>query len=91
MTKQANLFWEIGDDTNSNVHTREWVGMPEFVSENKKPIQQIIVSFNSYEDVKEFGKLVGITATPKTKSMYYPPRSRDTGEVYMSKFWNDEE
>lgn len=87
----GNIFWDTADaDMNKDVHAKEWVDMPEFLSEDRRPIQQIIVSFNSYDDVKKFANLIGIEVTPKTKSTYYPPRMRDTGEVYISKYWNDE-
>lgn len=67
--KQINLFdksdmpykWED-----------EWQDMPEFVQEDKTPYQQIIVSFTSEKDVKEFSQLINQKLTYKTKSIWYP-------------------
>jgi len=67
--EQAMLFDNIDD---FDIVKREWKDMPEFVMENKEPVQKIIVSFASHEDVKQFGELVGQSLTPQTKSMWYP-------------------
>lgn len=50
----------------------EWVGMPDFENQDLTPIRQIIVSFKSLEDIKEFSKLVNQNITDKTKSIWYP-------------------
>jgi negative regulator of genetic competence, sporulation and motility len=86
MSKQQDLFEDF-----ENEWEKEWKDMPEFVAENKKPYQQIIVSFKSFEDVKEFGRLLGITITPKTNSTYYPPLGRDTGTYYVNENWGSDE
>lgn len=52
----------------------EWIDMPEFIQENQKPIQQIKVSFASYEDVKKFAELLGMNVSPKTNSTWFPHR-----------------
>ena len=51
---------------------KEWIGMPEFVQEDLDPIQQIIVSFATEEDVQEFAKLIDQKLTRKTQSIWYP-------------------
>jgi hypothetical protein len=78
-------------DDLENEWEKEWKDMPEFISENKKPSQQIIVSFKSYEDVKEFAKRLGITVTPKTNSTWFPAKGWDTGDVYINENWNKDE
>lgn len=86
--KVSNEFWE---DSNEFDWKEEWKNMPEFISENKKPIQQIKVSFLSYDDVKEFAKRLGITVTEKTNSTWFPARDWDTGYVYVNEFWGGED
>lgn len=56
---------------------KEWVGMPEFISEDRKPIQKIIVNFESREDVERFAQLTGQRLTTKTDSMWFPPKPFD--------------
>tara|TARA_R110000824_G_scaffold41370_3_gene123168 strand:+ start:397 stop:648 length:252 start_codon:yes stop_codon:yes gene_type:complete len=67
--KQTNLFEELGVEENWR---EEWQDMPEFVQKDKEPLQKIIVSFASLEDVKEFGKLINQNLTYKTKSIWFP-------------------
>lgn len=83
---QKGLF-----DDFENEWQKEWKDMPEFISENKKPCQQIIVSFKSFEDVKEFGKRLGIQVTPNTNSSWFPPKGWDTGTVYVNENWGKDE
>ena len=45
-----------------------WKSMPEFSQEDLQPIQQIIVSFKTREEVQEFAKLVEQPLTPQSKS-----------------------
>lgn len=56
---------------------KEWVGMPEFDHEDLSPWKQIIVSFASRGDMLEFGKLVGQTVTPNTRSLWFPKAEID--------------
>ena len=86
MSNQKSLF-----DDFDNEWQKEWKDMPEFVSENKKPYQQIIVSFNSFEDVKEFAKRLDLKVTPKTNSTWFPAKKWDTGDVYVNKNWGKDE
>lgn len=51
---------------------KEWNGMPEYKMDDKTPVQQIIISFKSYEDAKKFGELLGQKVSKKTKSLWYP-------------------
>ena len=54
----------------------EWKGMPEFIQEDKMPYQQIIVSFESKEDVEKFSQLIGKKLTYKTRSLWFPIKER---------------
>ena len=84
--EQVSLF-----DDFENEWQKEWKDMPEFVTNNKKPYQQIIVSFKSYDDVKEFAKRLGLNVTPRTDALWFPMKVKETGMVYKSKNWKDEE
>jgi hypothetical protein len=53
----------------------EWVGMPEFVQEKKKPFSQVIVRFETEQDMNSFASIVGQKITPKTKSLWHPFKS----------------
>lgn len=74
-----------------NEWEKEWKDMPEFISNDKKPVQQIIVSFEKWEDVKEFAKRIGIKVTQNTNSTWFPAKSIDKGFVYKNKSWGNEE
>lgn len=87
MKKQQELF-DTSEFTNWE---KEWQGMPEFVSENKKPYQQIIVSFRNFEDVKEFADKLGIKVTPKTNSTWFPLRKMDKGFFYENENFKKDE
>lgn len=54
---------------------KEWVGMPEFKQEKKRPYAMINVRFDSEEDLQEFAKLIGQNLTSKTKSIWHPFKS----------------
>ena len=53
----------------------EWKDMPEFVQEKQRPFQQIIIRFESQEDVEAFAKLIQQKITKKTKSIWFPFKS----------------
>lgn len=53
----------------------EWVGMPEYTFE-EQPLK-ITVSFRNEKDRNEFGRLLGITMTEKTKAAWWPPKERE--------------
>lgn len=56
----------------------EWVGMPEYEGSDKTPYRQIIVSFETEEDVQDFAELLGQQITDKTKSLRFPPLEKDS-------------
>lgn len=91
--KNNNLYFSSDKDNEIpyDEWKKEWKNMPEFISENKKPIQKIIISFESFEDVKEFGKKLNINVTPKTNSSWFPPRELNKNYVYSNKYWGEDE
>jgi hypothetical protein len=54
----------------------EWLGMPEYESENLSGIT-ISLHFNNREDVESFSKLIGQSITEKTKYLWYPAQERE--------------
>lgn len=64
----------------------EWKDMPEFVQGKQRPYAQIIVRFDSEDDLQEFAKLIGQKLNKKTKSIWHPFKShwgrRQQGRYY---------
>jgi len=52
--------------------SEHWGGMPEFEQRDLTPIKQVIVCFETEEDLAKFAELVGQMITMKTKSIWYP-------------------
>lgn len=71
-----NTLLDFLDDSDEskvgNFPEREWVNMPEFVQEKSEPYATIIVRFETKEDLKEFGELIGQKVNVKTKSIWHP-------------------
>jgi len=61
----------------------EWNGMPEFHNPDAMGVKQIIVHFETWDDVREFAELVEQKITEKTKYIWFPKadKDRDTGFV----------
>ncbi|MDQ3541950.1 MAG: hypothetical protein M3440_14820 [Chloroflexota bacterium] len=57
--------------------TAEWAGMPEYESEDQRPVKQLMVSFRSVEDLQHFAQFVGQSVTMSTKSIWFPERERE--------------
>jgi hypothetical protein len=75
---QQNLFdiqaeWE-----------KQWVGMPEFSSQDKRPYSSVTVHFENLENRRAFSKLVDQNVTELTKSIWYPKSVRNSGKAYRS-------
>jgi len=71
--KQPNLdIFDFGEDEDDPMN--QWRGMPEFNQPPNGAMRQIIVSFDTQEGVDKFAKLIGQDLTPKTKSLWFPPR-----------------
>lgn len=60
----------------ANDPDEEYVGMPRGDNEDLMPARQITVSFETEDDVQEFARVTGQPLTPRTKSMWYPPKPR---------------
>jgi hypothetical protein len=63
----------------------EWVGMPEFKSQDQTSHRKIIVHFRNDEDVEKFAELMGQKITRKQPSLWYPymPPRRTTHLLYV--------
>ena len=77
--------WDIGRRSDFR---KEWVGMPEYEQTDERPIQKIIVSFLTREDVDTFARLLNCPVTIKTKSLWFPYRHK---EVKINLAYVDEE
>jgi hypothetical protein len=80
---QIALFDDLPDYSEEH-----WGEMPEYVHRDLTPVKQILVSFNSREDMAAFAKLVGQTVTMKTQSIWYPEADITS---YTDKRYEDEE
>ena len=69
MNDQINMFPEF-----ENEWEKEWHSMPEFIQQNTEPIQQIIISFQTYDHVKRFGEMLDQNVTANTKSLWFPKK-----------------
>jgi hypothetical protein len=68
---------------NEKAWKEHWQGMPEFVQPSKESIKQIVVHFETFEDVKKFADLIGIKISVDTKSFFYPPKKQSDSMVYV--------
>lgn len=55
----------------------EWKEMPEFISEDKSGFKDLIVHFETVEDLNAFANLLNQPVTIKTKSIWFPFRPRE--------------
>jgi hypothetical protein len=53
-------------------HKEHWKGMPEFNQPDLKPVNQVLVNFQTAEDMHKFAKIMGQPITAKTRSIWYP-------------------
>jgi len=77
--KQTSLF---ANDEIEESWKIEWQGMPEFIQNDQEPIQQIIVSFKTKEDIKIFAELINQNVTYQTKSVWYPEEKKGKFKNY---------
>jgi len=53
----------------------EWVGMPEFDQQGRKPFKEIVVRFDSEQDYLDFQQKIGQKMTLKTNCIWHPFKS----------------
>jgi hypothetical protein len=70
MKSKESLF----EDLQCNSPEGEWKGMPEFVQEDQRPFQKIIVNFKTKEDVDAFSKLIGHKLSYRADTIWFPFR-----------------
>ena len=61
-----------------------WQGMPEFIQEDKLGFHEIKIHFETEEDMKSFGLLIGQTITDKTKSTWFPYKEKENLKAYKA-------
>jgi len=73
-------FGDLGDILGSEGidYEKEWQGMPEFHQDDLMAVQQIIVNFETREDVKAFTKLLNQNISERTKRIWYPEKGRES-------------
>jgi hypothetical protein len=91
-TPQENKLFDDTEVTAQKEADKFWVGMPEFVQEEKKSFKTIYLHFRTEEDFREFVKKYKQvddeqTISDKTKSMWYPHLSKDENSL---KRWFEE-
>ena len=74
MAKKKIQVSDIFDFDDEEEYEKEWRGMPEFNQPDNGAFRQIIVSFDDQAGVDAFAKAINQELTPKTKSVWYPPR-----------------
>lgn len=67
--KQTTLF-DLGEPQEE--WEKEWLDMPEFVSEDQKSYKCVLVHFKDKADMEKFATLINQTLTMKTRSVWYP-------------------
>jgi hypothetical protein len=86
----ANVLSNLGNDGSGMSATErlaEWAGMPEFTQDDQTSWKQVIVHFNTPEDLEAFAKLVGQTLTPKTRSIWFP--EAEIGRLVTKRYVDD--
>lgn len=70
----ANITGETPKPANDA--SAEYEGMPEFSSDDQTGVRQIIVHFETHDDVAEFSRRLDHPLTPDTKSIWFPKAER---------------
>lgn len=76
---ELDLFGEFLDES----WRSQWLSMPEFSQEDLQPCRQIIVSFESEDDVKEFQKAINQRLTDNTKSIWFPEQNNEKPSKFV--------
>lgn len=82
----SNLFVATGQEEQATKH--DWDMMPEFDQPANESYKLMKIRFDSEEDLLEFGRLIGQTVTPKTKSIRFPAVDKKANSLLR---WVDEE
>ena len=68
-----------------------WQGMPEFNQEDLLPCKQVIINFETWDDIKVFSKLLKQKITYKTPSVWFPAHIKTISiETPKNYRWLDE-
>lgn len=59
-----------------------WWGMPSFQQGDTRPEKRITVNFETIDDYREFCELVGLKATERTPSTWFPVREKTPPNFY---------
>jgi hypothetical protein len=78
---------KILEETEGHDWKEHWVGMPDFIQEDKPPYKKIYLNFRNQEDYEAFAKLIDQNLTDKTKSIWYPKLEKDENTL---KRWFEE-
>lgn len=78
VSKNASGYYEAvagaaGQQTDA---AAEWVGMPDYERGDTRPMRQILVSFESQDDVDEFARRLDFDLTPSTRYLWFPQKER---------------
>lgn len=60
-----------------NKWKKVWVGMPEFIQEEKEPYFKITMRFRDADNYVKFGKIIDQNLSENTNSIWYPKLDRD--------------
>jgi hypothetical protein len=71
---KKKVMSDIFEFDDADEYETEWRGMPGFNQPDNGAFRQIIISFDDQAGVDAFARAIGQTLTPKTKSVWYPPR-----------------
>lgn len=66
--EQVSMF----DEHEGALWGDEWHDMPEFQQDDLTSFHQVIVHFETREDMKKFSELIGQQVRPTTRSIWYP-------------------
>ena len=86
-TKTRKIMSDLYDfEMQMTSESDEWLEMPEFVQNDKKPFAQIIFRFATEQDLIDFANLIGQKLTAKTKSAWHPElmRGLNTGKRWVN-------
>jgi len=65
-----------------------WVGMPEYIQEDKSAIKRVTINFETVDDLNLFNEVTGLSVTMKTKGVFFPKKDKVSAK-YISEENND--